>query len=93
MIKVEVESAPPRRVAGTSGRTGKQYEFFTQVAWASIPGEKYPQKVEITVRSAAEAYQAGEYVVDPRESFYVRNNRLEFRPVLCSKAAAATKAA
>lgn len=91
MLKIEIEGGEPRRVAGTSKRTGNDYEFFTQQAWVDL-GARHPEKIEITVRSIAEAYTPGEYYLDPAQSFFVRNNRLEFRPTLTNKPAS-TKAA
>lgn len=88
MINIEVKSAETRYVSGTSQK-GKPFSFYKQDAYAHLPGEPYPIRVEISHDKSEQAYQPGMYTILP-DSFYVdrfnsltlgRLNLQQVRPV------------
>lgn len=70
MIKIEVKDSATRVVSGNSKKTGKSYEFHKQDAFAHLPGEPYPVRMEFSHESAKDALAPGMYLLTP-ESFYV----------------------
>jgi hypothetical protein len=69
-MRLEVKSEELKLVSGKSQRSGKDYSFHTQQAYAHLTGKPYPVEVKLTIDAGNSAYKQGFYDLAP-ESFYV----------------------
>ncbi len=77
MIKIEIQNPTVENVAGTSSRTGKPFSFNKQEAYAHIPGQHYPQRIELTLEDNSTGYPAGNYTIQPESLYVDRFGRLQ----------------
>lgn len=89
MLKIEV-TEELRVIKFRDKKTGEPRSFSVQVAYAHIPGEKYPSKIEVEPPKGEAAYAPGMYQLAP-ESIYVRDGRLAISPRLLTQSAAAAR--
>lgn len=94
MIKIEV-TADVRTIKFADKKTGEQRAMFVQTAWAHVPGDKYPSKIEVIAPKGEAAYAEGVYVLAP-ESIVVTSDengrsRLTIRPKLLTQSQAAQR--
>lgn len=64
MLKIEV-TGNNRQITTKQGAT-----FMAQEAYAHIPGQKYPSRIEVLPPKGQQPYAAGVYTFGP-DSFYV----------------------
>lgn len=95
MIKIEVTDVV-RRVNWTDKKTGERQHFDVQEAWAHIPGDKYPTKIEISPERGNAPYKPGVYALDPNSVCIVTDqfgkSKLGLKPKLLTQSAAAARA-
>lgn len=91
MLKIEIAGDVQSREVSVEGK--KPFVVYWQDAWAWIPGNKYPQRIEVRVSDPHSAFKVGSYQLGA-ESFRVgRFNSLELsrelflRPLDVSKVA------
>lgn len=89
MVKIEV-TEESRQVRWTDKKSGEQKSMVVQTAWAHIPGDKYPTKIEVMPPKNEPPYTAGVYVLAP-ESIVVSEGKLVVRPKLLTQSAAAAR--
>jgi hypothetical protein len=82
MIKIEIESARLENKSGVSSRTQKNYSINEQQALLLREGERYPDKIKITLKDGEAAYPVGSYHLDDSSFFVGGFSTLEVRPVL-----------
>lgn len=71
MLKIEVSRGYTKEVTGTKGdNAGKQFKIPMVEAYAHLPGEKYPVKIDYSLQKGENAPNPGLYILGP-ESFYV----------------------
>jgi len=70
MLKLEVKSQELKLVQGVSKRSGKEYSFHTQQAYAHVAGKSYPVECTLTIDKGESAYALGMYTLAP-DSYYV----------------------
>lgn len=97
MIRIEIRSKSGRHIQGTSKRTGKDYSFWAQPAWAFTHDRDgkpnpYPQQFDVVVDSEANLHEPGAYTLAPNSIWIDRNGALTLTPRLVP-VAPATKAA
>ncbi len=91
MIRVEIKNSELVHVSGTS-KTGKPYSFNKQVAWAHLPGQPYPTRIELTVDSNETGYPIGDYILGPDSFMVDRFGKLTIGRVQLVKQTARTAA-
>lgn len=69
-MKIEIRNESLKLVSGKSARSGKDYSFHTQQAYAHIEGKPYPVEMKLTVDAGNSAYKIGFYNLGG-DSFYV----------------------
>lgn len=70
-IKVEVVSSYIKSVTGTKGdNAGKQFQIPMVEAYACLPEERYPVRIDYSLGKGETAPKPGEYSIGPN-SFYV----------------------
>jgi hypothetical protein len=70
VIRIKIEKIDTFLFTGTSNRTGKPFSIPKQVAYAVLPNEPYPIRIELNLEEKDKPYEVGEYRLGP-ESFYV----------------------
>lgn len=91
MLKIEIASDVQSREVKVEGKS--PFTVYWQDAWAWIPGNKYPQRVEVRISDPHSGYKQGSYQLGA-ESFRVgRFNSLELSRELVLRALEASKAA
>lgn len=81
-IIIEIVSQDFKIRSGVSSRTNKNYSMREQIAFVHKKGERYPEKIKITLEDNQAPYPAGNYDLAP-SSFYVdKYDSLCVRPVL-----------
>ncbi|MES9872657.1 MAG: single-stranded DNA-binding protein [Candidatus Sedimenticola sp. 6PFRAG7] len=79
-------------MSGVSKHNQRPYSFNKQEAWAHLPGQPYPSRMELTLDEGSSAYKQGNYTIQP-ESLYVDRfgklalGTLKLKPMTASKAA------
>lgn len=68
MIRVEIESTNLKKRSGVSNTTQKEYSMQEQMALMFRQGERYPEKIKLTLDKDASAYPVGIYMLSD-ESF------------------------
>ena len=91
-IVIEIESTKLFTKAGTSQRTGKPYEIREQSALMFKEGERFPDKIKVTIREGQSAYAPGRYTLHDDSFYPSRFGGLEVNPVLVSLPASVLKA-
>lgn len=87
-LVIEIDSSEVKTRSGVSAKTGKDYSIREQVAYAHIPGNRYPQQIKLTLEDGQHPYPVGKYALDP-SSFYVgRFDDLQLRVKLANLPAA-----
>lgn len=87
-LVIEIESTQLKTKSGISSRTQKPYEIREQNALMFKDGERFPDKIKITIQDGQSAYQTGRYALHS-DSFRVsRFGGIEVAPVLVSIPAA-----
>lgn len=96
MIKIEV-TADVRTIKWTDKKTGEQRSMFSQTAWAHVPGDKYPTKIEVIAPKGEAAYAEGVYILAPESICVVTDEngraRLGIKPKLLTQSQAASRRA
>jgi hypothetical protein len=69
-MRIEIKNESLKLVQGKSSRSGKDYSFHTQSAYAHLTGKPYPVEIKLTIDAGNSAYKLGFYELSP-ESFYV----------------------
>jgi len=69
-MRLEIKSMELKLVQGKSQRSGKDYSFHTQQAYAHLAGKPYPVECRVNVDAGQSAFALGFYTLKP-ESFYV----------------------
>lgn len=100
-IRVFVESADAEKVAGTSGRTGKDYCFYKQSVHVFLGGSRFPKEIEIAHDRPDQALRPGDYTLDVEAALAVDrfgglgidSRKLEFVPAAPKAATGATASA
>lgn len=91
-MKIEV-TEEVRQVKWEKG--GKKESMTVQVAWAHVPGDKYPTKIEVVPPRGEAAYAAGNYVLAPESVCIVTDSfgkaKLGIRPKLLTQSQAAAR--
>lgn len=82
MIRIEIETVKTSTRSGTSQRTGNAYSITEQPALLFREGERYPDKISITLADGQGAYPVGQYTLDDSSFSVSRFGGLEVRPVL-----------
>lgn len=88
-MKIEV-TEETRDVRWTDKKTGERRSMVVQTAWAHVPGDKYPSKIEVTPPRDSPPYAAGLYVMAP-ESVVVVDGKLAIRLKLLTQSQAAAR--
>lgn len=88
-MKIEV-TEEVREVKWTDKKTGERRSMVVQTAWAHVPGDKYPSKIEVMPPKDQGPYAAGAYVMAP-ESVVVVDGKLAIRLKLLTQSAAAAR--
>ncbi len=81
-IQIEIESSEVVIKSGNSAKTGKPYQIREQKAYVTLPGQKYPQNIKVTLDDNAQPYAPGLYTVGPDSFFVGRFEDLQMRPRL-----------
>lgn len=63
MIRIEIESVTLKQRSGTSKESGKPYSMQEQMALMFRQGERYPEKIKLTLDKDASAYPVGHYML------------------------------
>lgn len=96
MIKIEV-TAEQKSIGYTDKKTGERKSFVKQTAWAHVPGDKYPTKIEVSPPKGEAPYAEGVYLLAPESICVVTdengNARLGVRPKLLTQSQAAMRKA
>lgn len=85
---VEIDSTEIKTRSGHSERSGKDYSIREQVAYAHIPGQRYPQMIKLSLEQGQMPYQVGKYQLDPGSFFVGRFGDLQIRVKLTNLPAA-----
>lgn len=78
-IQVEIESTEVIIKSGNSAKTGKPYQIREQRAYVTLPGQKYPQNIKVTLDDNSAPYPPGIYTVGPDSFFVGRFEDLQMR--------------
>lgn len=84
MIKIEIESQTVVTRSGTSQKTGKPYTIREQAALLFRDGEKYPERIKLTLDDGLTPYAPGFYSLHDSSFSVNRYDALQVRPVLQS---------
>lgn len=83
-MRIEVKSEELKLVSGKSQRSGKEYSFHTQQAYAHITGKPYPVEMKLTIDKGCSAFPIGNYTLR-EDSFYIdKYGNLTLSPKLAS---------
>ncbi len=79
---IEIESTKLNVKTGVSQRTQKPYEIREQNALMFKEGERFPDKIKVTIRDGQSAYAPGRYTLHDDSFYPSRFGGLEVNPVL-----------
>lgn len=82
MIRIDIESTEVRTKSGISQRTSKPYSIREQTAHYFRQGEKYPDRITVTLGDGQPPYAVGTYTLHPSSYFVNRYGQLQVQPVL-----------
>lgn len=91
MLKIEITGEVQRREVKPEGKPAFVVHF--QEGWAWIPGNKYPQRIELRLSDGNSAYKVGAYQLDPSSFRVGRFDSLELSRELHLKPLESVKAA
>ena len=75
MLKVQVFEGP-HEISGVSKKTGRPYSMRKQNVHVTLPGERFPVRVEIGVEDNEAGYTPGDYMLSPESFFLGEHNSL-----------------
>lgn len=81
-IVVEIENSQITTRSGTSERTGKPYTIREQQALMFRDGERYPERIKVTLDEGTSAYQPGRYSLSDASFSVSRFGAIQVRPLL-----------
>jgi len=82
MLRFEIESQQIATRSGISSKTQKPYTIREQNALLFRDGEKYPERVKITLDDGTTPYPVGNYQLHDLSYSVNRYGALQVRPVL-----------
>lgn len=91
VLKIEIASDVQSREVKVEGKAA--FVVYWQDAWAWIPGNKYPQRIEVWVSDPQSGYKQGAYQLGASSFRVGRFNSLELSRELSLTAIEAAKAA
>lgn len=81
-MRIEVKNLELKNKSGQSKRTGKDYSFFEQKAYAHLPDKPYPVEMTLTVDSGQPPYALGFYTLGDKSYYVDKYGQLVIKPVL-----------
>lgn len=81
-IVIEIENAQITTRSGTSERTGKPYTIREQQALMFREGERYPERIKVTLDEGMSAYPPGLYTLSDASFSVSRFGAMQVRPLL-----------
>ena len=81
-IVIEVENAQIVTRSGVSDRTGKPYTIREQQALMFREGERYPERIKVTLDEGMSAYPPGRYTFSDASYVVSRFGAPTLRPLL-----------
>ena len=81
-ILIEIENTKIAERSGFSERTKKPYTIREQNALMFREGERYPERIKITLDEGASAYPPGRYTLHPSSYSVSRFGVMQVRPLL-----------
>lgn len=81
-ILIEIENTQIVERSGVSERTKKPYTIREQQALMFREGERYPERIKISLDEGASAYQPGRYTLHPSSFSVSRFGAMQVRPLL-----------
>ena len=88
MIRIEIESTNLKQRSGTSKDSGKPYSMQEQMALMFRQGERYPEKIKLTLDKDSSAYAVGHYMLSDESFELSRFAGIHIRPRLIPLASA-----
>lgn len=85
MLTIEIKSEQTVRKSGVSKRTGKDYNFLQQTAYAHLAGKPFPVEMTVVIDSDSVPYKTGLYSLHPESIYLDRYGSLQVRPKLVSQ--------
>lgn len=82
MIRIEIESQQFVTRSGVSQKTGNPYTIREQAALLFREGEKYPERIKLTLDEGLTPYPVGLYTLHDSSFTVNRYDALQVRPVL-----------
>lgn len=82
MIRIEIESQTVATRSGVSQKTQKPYTIREQSALLFRDGEKYPERIKLTLDDGLTPYSVGVYSLHDSSFSVNRYDSLQVRPVL-----------
>lgn len=82
MIRIEIESTKLNQRSGVSKETQKPYSMQEQMALMFRQGERYPEKIKLTLDKDALAYPVGHYMLSDESFELSRFAGIQIRPRL-----------
>lgn len=86
-IVIEVENAQIVTRSGVSERTQKPYTIREQQALMFREGERYPERIKVTLDEGMSAYPPGRYTLSDASFTVSRYGAIQVRPLLLRIAA------
>lgn len=86
-IVIEVENAQIVTRSGVSERTKKPYTIREQKALMFREGERYPERIKVTLDEGMSAYPPGRYTLSDASFTVSRYGAIQVRPLLLRIAA------
>lgn len=81
-IVIEVENAQIVTRSGVSERTQKPYTIREQQALMFREGERYPERIKVTLDEGTSAYPPGRYTLSDASFTVSRYGAIQVRPLL-----------
>lgn len=91
MVRIEIESTKLNQRSGISKESGKPYSMQEQMALMFRQGERYPEKIKLTLDKDASAYAVGHYMLSDESFELSRFAGIQIRPRLIPMAFAVTE--
>jgi len=88
MIRIEIESTKLNQRSGVSKETQKPYSMQEQMALMFRQGERYPEKIKLTLDKDSSAYPVGHYMLSDESFELSRFAGIQIRPRLIPMASA-----
>ncbi len=81
-ILIEIENTQIVERSGVSERTKKPYTIREQQALMFREGERYPERIKISLDEGASPYKPGRYTLHPSSFSVSRFGAMQVRPLL-----------